>query len=258
MSASRALFTSVVALTVSSARPAHADPSDAPIDLEAGVAHAPVADDAFTPGLKNAEAHGRALATAIASWNGAEHDTTVDLNAEAQLFGPLRLVVRVDDVFDTARPGIGAAVQWLDERKHGVSSSAYFVFKTEGFTETEGEFEGLVAFGKQLGAVHGTLNLAYGQDPDGRERDGEVALALHIEPARGVTAGVLGRYRDALDSNGDKGTGILRDALGGVSCGIALGNFGIVGTVGYAGVETLTVRSMTGGAEAAMSIGAMF
>jgi hypothetical protein len=28
--------------------------------------------------------------------------------------------------------------------------------------------------------------------------------------------------------------------------------------VGYAGVETLTVRSMTGGAEAAMSIGAMF
>ena len=106
-------------------------------------------------------------------------------------------------------------MQFLDERKHGVSSSAYFSYKAEGFTEAEGELEGLISFGKQFGAVHSTLNIAYGQDPEGVERDGELALGLHIEPTRGLFTGVVGRYRDALGSNGDKGTGILRDALGG-------------------------------------------
>jgi hypothetical protein len=222
------------------------------------VARAPAADDAFTPGLARAAAQGRGITTGIVSWNGASKTTSVDLNGEVQLFGPVRLVLRVDNVFDQARPGIGAAVQWLDERKHGVSSSAYFSYKAEGFTEPEGELEGLVSFGKQLGAVHGTLNLAYGQDPEGNERDGEAALGLHIEPLHGLFTGVIGRYRDALGSNGDKATGILRDALGGLSATYVIGSFGITGTAGIAGIKTVTSGSMQTGAEAAVSVGAVF
>jgi len=257
MSASRC---AVLVLLVGASRPARAvaEPADLPAEPAAIAARAPATDDAFTPALKSAEGHGRAIATAVTAWNGAAHDTTVDLDGEVQVFGPVRLVLRVDNVFDVARPGMGAAVQWLDERKHGVSSSAYFVYKAEGFTEAEGELEGLVAFGKQLGPVHGTLNLAYGQDPEGRERDGEVALALHLEPMPGLFTGVLGRYRDALGSSGDKGTGILRDALGGVTAGYALGNIGVVATAGIAGIETLTSGSMTSGAQVALSVGAVF
>ena len=230
-------------------------------------ARAQAADDAFTPGLTRSSAQGRGITTGVMSWNGASKTTTLDLNGEVQLFGPVRLVLRVDNVFGNdvgsgvsgkARPGIGAAVQWLDERTHGVSSSAYFSYKAEGFTEAEGELEGLVSFGKQLGWVHSTLNLAYGQDPEGKERDGELALGLHVEPMQGLFTGVIGRYRDALGSNGDKGTGILRDALGGLSATYVIGSFGVTGTAGVAGIKTATSGSMQTGAEAALSVGAVF
>jgi hypothetical protein len=204
----------------------------------------------------------RAIATATATLDGSTHKNTVDINGEINVFGPIRLVLRVDNVFASgdgkARPGIGAAVQLFDERKHGVAGSAYLSYKAEGFTEGEGEIEGLVAFGKQLGQVHSTLNLAYGQDPDGVERDGELALGLHIEPMRGLFTGVIGRVRDALGSNGDKGTGVLRDALGGASATYVIGNFGLTATAGITGVKTTTSNGMQTGPAAAFAVGATF
>ena len=249
----------ILACAISAAWPStsRAERSEGEVE-ETTAARAPAADHSFTPGLARAAAQDRGLLTGAVSWSGAADQTTVDFRGEVQVFGPVRLVLRVDNAFDTARPGIGAAVQWLDERKHGVSSSAYFVYKAEGFTEPEGELEALVAFARQLGPVRGTLNLAYGQDPEGNERDGEVALGLHIEPIHALFAGVIGRYRDALGSNGDKGTGILRDALGGVAATYAIGRFGVTATAGFAGVETTMSGSMQGGAEAAFAVGAVF
>jgi hypothetical protein len=249
-----------LAFALSSAWPllAWAEDTDAQVDEDTIPAHAPANDDAFTPGLARAAVQGRGIITGVASYSGASKKTTVDLNGEVQVFGPVRLVLRVDNVFDTPRPGIGAAVQWLDERKHGVSSSAYFSYKAEGFTEPEGELEALVSFGKQLGVVHGTLNLAYGQDPEGNERDGEAALGLHIEPLHGLFTGVVGRFRDALGSKGDKGTGILRDVLGGLSATYVIGSFGVTGTAGITGVKTADSGSMKTGAAAALSVGAVF
>jgi hypothetical protein len=222
------------------------------------VARASADDDVFTPGLTHAAGHGRGAVTGVMLYNGASKNTTLDLNGEVQVFGPVRLVLRVDNVTDKARPGIGAAVQFLDEKKHGAAASAYFTYKAEGLTEVEGELEGLVSFGKQLGPVRGTFNLAYGQDPEGNERDGEVALGLHVEPLRGLFTGVVGRYRDALGSNGDKSTGILRDALGGATATYAVGRFGVTATAGFTGVETLTSGSMQTGAAAALAVGGVF
>jgi hypothetical protein len=253
---------SVLSLVVSAAwwTSAHAEHLD---DAEGTVAaRAPANDDSFTPGLTHSSLQGRGVVTGVASWNGAAHATTFDLNGEVQIWGPVRLVLRVDNALNNvdakARPGIGAAVQFLQEAKHGVSASAYFSYKAEGFTEGEGELEGLMSFGKQFGTVHGTLNLAYGQDPEAVERDGELALGLHIEPMRGLFTGVVGRFRDALGSNGDKGTGVLRDALGGLSATYVIGSFGVTGTAGVAGIKTVTSGSMQAGAEAALSVGAVF
>ena len=247
----------VLSVAISSvwARMARADADET---AETVTARPAADDDLFTPALTHSTTQGRAFATGVMQWNGAQHKTTADLNAEVQVYGPFRLVLRVDNVLDVARPGIGGAVQWLSEAKHGVSSSAYFVYKAEGFTETEGELEGLVSFGKRLGAVHGTLNLAYGQDPEGRERDGEVALGLHVELLHGLFTGLVGRYRDALGSNGDKSTKILRDALGGASATYVLGSFGVTATAGIAGIETTTSGSMQAGAQAGLSVGAVF
>jgi hypothetical protein len=244
-----------------SASLARADTADDSATVETASARAAANDDSFTPGLTHATGPALAAVTATATVNGPAPSNTVDLNGEIHVWGPARLVLRVDNVFATsggkARPGIGAAVQLLDERKHGVASSLYVSFKTEGFTETEGEIESLVSFGKQLGPVHGTLNLAYGQDPDNVERDGEIALGLHVEPMSGLFTGVIGRFRDALGSNGDKGTRVVRDALGAATATYVVGRFGVTASVGIDGVKLLNSPMQTG-AEAAFSVGTVF
>ncbi len=240
---------------------AHAETSDEPAS-ETIAARAPANEDLFTPGLTHAAAAGLGSVAATARLSDTAHANAVDLTGEVQVWGPLRLVLRVDNAFGAsggnARPGVGGAAQFLDERKHGVAASAYVTYKAEGFTEGEGELEALVSFGKQLGAVHGTLNLAYGQDPEGNERDGEAALGLHVEPMQGLFTGVIGRFRDALGSNGDKGTGMLRDALGAVSATYVIGRFGVTASAGIAGVKTVNSGSMEAGAEAAFTIGSVF
>lgn len=240
---------------------AHAETADEAAATEIA-AREPANGDSFTPGLTHASGPPLAGVGTTLTLDGAAHTTTLDMNGEIQIWGPFRLVLRVDNVTASnngkARPGIGAAAQFLDERKHGVAGSAYVSYKAEGFTEGEGEIEGLVSFGKQFGAVHGTLNLAYGQDPEAVERDGEVALGLHIEPMRGLFTGVVGRFRDALGSSGDKGTGVLRDALGALSATYAVGRFGVTASAGIAGIKTISSNGMQTGAEAAFTVGAVF
>jgi hypothetical protein len=226
------------------------------------VARSAANGDSFTPGLTHASGPPLANIGSTLTLDGAAHTTTLDFNGEIQVWGPFRLVLRVDNASANnngkARPGIGGAVQFLEERRYGVAGSAYVSYKAEGFTEAEGEIEGLVSFGKQFGGLHSTLNLAYGQDPEGNERDGELALGLHIEPMHGLFTGVVGRFRDALGSNGDKGTGVLRDAHGLVSATYALGRFGLTASAGIAGVKTIGSDGMQAGAEAAFTVGAVF
>jgi hypothetical protein len=224
----------------------------------ASVAHDVADGDAFTPGIARSVGSGRALTVGAVTYNGAAKQTTLDMTGEVHIWGPVRLVLQVSNVFETARPGIGAAVQFLDERRHGVSSSAYLSYKAEGFSEPEGEIEALVSFGKRLGPVHGTVNLAYGQDPEGNERDGEAALGIHVEPIRGLFTGVIGRYRDALGSNGDKATGIVRDVLAGVSATYLIGKVGVTLTGGLGGFKLNTASSMDFGPTGTASVGAVF
>jgi len=248
-------------LLLASAPLAHAETADEAAAAQVA-AREPANGDSFTPGLTHASGPALAGIGTTLTLNGAAHTTTLDMNGEVQIWGPFRLVLRVDNVTASnngkARPGIGGAAQILDERKHGVAGSAYVSYKAEGFTEGEGEIEGLLSFGKQFGALHSTLNLAYGQDPEGNERDGELALGLHIEPMPGLFTGVVGRFRDALGSNGDKGTGVLRDALGAVSATYAIGRFGVTASAGIAGIKTTTSGGMQSGAEAAFTLGAVF
>lgn len=245
----------VMLVVVSLASVAHAEELER---KEAVSALESVNDDGFTPGLVGAAMTERALVSSTLTYSGAEDHTALDFHGELHVWGPFLLVLRVDNTTDHARPGIGGAARFLDEREHGVAATAFFEYKAEGFTEAEGELEGLVAFGKQLGVVHGTLNLAYGQDPEGKERDGEAAVGLHVEAAHGLFAGVVGRYRDALGSDGDKGTGIVRDVLGAVTASYAVDRFGITASAGVAGVKLLNEGGMETGFAGALSVGAMF
>lgn len=230
---------------------------DTPLET-LSVARTAAAEDAFTPGLVHSRGAGRALAVGTTTYNGVAKKTTLDLSGEVDVWGPVRLVLRVDNLFDRGRPGVGAAVQFLDEARHGVSSSAYLVYKAEGFTEAEGEIEGLVSFGKQLGPLHGTLNLAYGQDPEAVERDGEIAVGLHLEPMAGLYTGVIGRFRDALGSNGDKATGVLRDTQAAATATYVIGNIGVTATAGLSAIKTVSAGATQTGPSATLSVGTAF
>lgn len=222
---------------------AHADD-----DPAAGLArHA-----AFTPGMLRATG-GQSFVTAATSWSGASDRVRLDASGEAELYGPLRLVVHVADAFrESARPGIGAAVQLVDEAHHGVAGTAYVQYKAEGFSEPEGELEAVLAFGKRLGRVQATVDLAYGQDPEGNERDGELALAAQIEPLPGLFTGATARYRDALASTKEP---IARDAFAGATSTFAVRSIAVSAMFGIAMIETDQRRY---GAAATLAVGAVF
>jgi hypothetical protein len=213
-------------------------------------------DSAFAPTIARADTRGDGLATAAMNYDRATRASTLDIAGDLKLMGPLHLVLRVDNVASHGRPGIGGSYQFLSEAKHGVSSTAYLAYKTEGFTEVEGEFEGLVAIGKTFGPVSGVFNVAYGQDADGKERDGE--LAIHAQTAIGTRAfvGATARYRDALGSGGD--AGVIRDAFGGLTATVPVGPLGITAMAGVAGVQTTGMTSMTTGPSVTLAVGSGF
>jgi len=228
-----------------------------------GATHAPtpttfaVADDSsFIPNLQAANHTTDVLALATTTYDRATRATTLDLRGELKLYKELHLVLRVDNLTDHGRPGIGASYQFLSEARHGVASTAYLVYKTEGFTEVEGEVEALVAFGKTVGPVSGVVNLAYGQDADAKERDGEVAVHAHIPIGERLLVGVAANYRDALGSGGDRG--VLRDAFGGVTASVVISPVVVTAMAGIAGVQVTGMTSMVTGPSVTLAAGTGF
>ena len=219
---------------------------------ETGIAARLADQAAFTPGVSRA-AGGSSFVNAVTSWSGASDRVQVDATGEAQLVGPVRLVVHVEDAFrDTARPGIGVGVQLLDERRHGAAATAYLHYKTEGFSEPEGELEAVIALGKQLGRLHAVVDVAYGQDPEGAERDGELAIAAQVEARPGLFTGAAVRYRDALGTTKEA---IARDGFGGATSTLAVGSLAVTAMVGVAMVESSVRRY---GPSATVAVGAVF
>lgn len=214
------------------------------------------ADSAFTPNLFRAhnDATGYAVIDTTLDTRG-DTRVQVDARGEVNVYGPFRLLVTVQDVFrDTARPGIGAAVQILEEAKHGVSFSGYLQYKPEGFTEPEGEVEAVLAFGKRFGDLRTTANLAYGQDPEAEERDGEIGLAAQYQLQPNLLAGALVKYRDALGSTKEA---IARDLVGGATATFTFNRFAVSALAGVAMVEIRDLARQTG-AIGTLAIGAAF
>jgi hypothetical protein len=221
-----------------------------------GVTRKLAEDSAFSPGFLRAhDDGGTAYAIATTTLDGASDRVKLDALGEVRVYGRFRLLVRVQDAFgDVAKPGIGAGVQLLDEARHGVASTAYLQYKTEGFTEPEGELEAVIALSKRLGPVRTSLDVAYGQDLEGNERDAELAIGGQIELRRGLFAGVTGRYRDGLGTTKEP---IARDGIGGGTATITFGRFAISALAGVAMVETRGTARQYGPA-ATLALGTAF
>lgn len=222
-----------------------------------GAAHADEARElaasaAFTPGILRATSGGNGFVHVNSDFDGSTSSVRVSALGEVNLGWRVRGAVRVLDVFsERPRPGIGAGLRWLDG---AITSTAYLFYKTEGFTEPEGEIEALVSFERAFGAVRAGANLAYGQDPEGNERDGELALVAHVEPRTGWFVGGVVRYRDALGTTKEP---VVRDGFAGPTTTLAFGAFAVSLNAGIAMTQTLMTSRKLGPASS-LAVGLAF
>jgi hypothetical protein len=130
----------------------------------------------------------RAIVIGSGGYDGARKGAIFDSAAEVRVWGPIALragVIYGNDV-QRMRPSAGARVQLLRQAAHGVDGSFGGFFKTEGFNEMEGEVEAVFSLGRRFEHFYLLGNVAYGQDPEGRERDGEVRASALVPYGRAV------------------------------------------------------------------------
>ncbi len=142
-----------------------------------------------------------AHAAAQAGYDGARDAAILRSFAQATVYGPLalRLAVASSNAGRLA-PSVGGRVQLLKQPAQGVDFAASVFYKAEGFTELEGEIEGVLSVARRFDAWLLLSTLAYGQDPEGRERDAEITLACLLKLSRIAYLGVDMRGRFGLGS----------------------------------------------------------
>lgn len=144
-----------------------------------------------------------ALVTGQGGYDTARRSAVTQTFVEVRLWGPLALRggAELGDTTTRLRPTIGARLQLLTQARHAVDGSVAVFYRAEGFTEPEGEIETVIAVGRRIGRTVVIGNLAYGQDPEGRERDGEVRAAALAAVSERVHLGVDARGRFDLGSD---------------------------------------------------------
>jgi len=159
----------------------------------------------------------------------------IDSAVEVEIWGPfaIRAQTTYSNDTDRMRPSIAGRVQLLRQEKHGIDGALTVFFKTEGFTETEGEIETFASVGRRFEQVSVIGNLVYGQDPEGNERDGEVHAAAFHQSGR-VLVGLDSRVRFAIGTqHGHAATTEPKfDLMGGPVATIAAGPIAVFAEVG--------------------------
>src|SRR5262249_48277123 len=183
-----------------------------------------------------------AVVNAFGGYDGAHKAGAFDAIAELKLIGPLSIRGGASYVSDRdeVKPTIGLVLQFLRQDAHGVSASFGVFYRPEGRTEPEGEIEGILAATRVFDRTTVAVNLVYGQDGEGSERDGEVKLAV-LQRIGQVFVGVDSRLRFAI---GDPKMGEPRhDFIGGPVGSYAFGEWAATAAVGLSLVAFDTTQT---------------
>ena len=148
----------------------------------------------------------RAIAAGYAGYDSARDSARLLSFAEARLYGPLALRVGVQspDLGERVSPSVMGRLQLLSQPRQGVDGAVALAYKPEGFNEPEGEIELVLVVARSFGNWRLLGNVAYGQDPEAVERDGEVRLAFLRTFASRYTLGLDARGRFDLSSERSK------------------------------------------------------
>jgi hypothetical protein len=193
-------------------------------------------------------------------YDSSRRGPLVDSAVEARVWGPfaLRFQATYSNDAEKMRPSLAGRVQLLRQEKHGVDGALTVFYKTEGFTETEGEIEMFASLGRRFQQVTVIGDLVYGQDPEGNERDGEVrAAAFHQH--RWLMYGVDSRLRFAIGTQHGHAATIesVFDFFGGPVVMAAAGPGAVFAQLGPSAFE-LDHSAMRVGVAAMVGIGAAY
>jgi hypothetical protein len=196
---------------------------------------------AASPLLLNASlSRGQALAVGSGGYDTARSAALFDSAAEVRIWGPIavRAGVTYSDGTQRMRPSVGARVQLFRQAAHGVDGSLSGSFKAEGFNEMEGELETTFALGRRFQQFYLLGNVAYGQDPEGRERDGEVRAAV-LRPQGRMVWGIEARGRSAIGGQHAPSSALepRMDAIGGAVGMLSLSNLVLFAEIGPSAVK---------------------
>jgi hypothetical protein len=140
----------------------------------------------------------------------------------------------------------GAARQALSQEHQGIDLGVGAFYMPEGLTEAEGEIEVILMFARRFGRVATFANIVYGQDPGGRERDGELRLSGLYSVATPLQVGLDARLRLDLGSEEEKREekgGAEYDLVIGPTASYALGPVALIAQAGFSLYGTSPARA---------------
>jgi hypothetical protein len=148
----------------------------------------------------------RASAAGYGGYDTAQKAPRLESFAEVRPYGPfaLRFGAQWRDTGQSGSPSISGRVQLLSQASHGIDGAISLAYKAEGFDEPEGELELVIAVARTFGNWSLLGNVAYGQDPEGAERDGEFRAAALCQLGTLFYLGLDGRGRFDMGSEGAK------------------------------------------------------
>jgi hypothetical protein len=192
----------------------------------------------------------RASVAVHSGYDGAHRSGTLAGEADVRIWGPVAFRAGFTYVpsgqDQPFQPHFGLRVQLLDQRRHGVDGAVGAFYRMDRFVEDEGLVQVMAMLGRRSGALGVFANVAYGQDPEGDDRDGEVKLAALYLVGTRVNVGVDGRVRFDLfstdsrrASRGESGLDFAAGPLATVEVGPVV----LVGQVGVSGVRVVKLES---------------
>jgi hypothetical protein len=144
----------------------------------------------------------RAVGMGWAGYDSAARTPLVSAMVAARLGTRLVLAATAinSSTSSTVRPGVSARVQLLDQRRQGVDAGLSLGYRRDLFSAEGGFFQTVVSVGRRFGETNLIANLAYGQDGEGDDRDGEARLAGLRPVVAGLQLGLDGRMSHSIAS----------------------------------------------------------
>jgi hypothetical protein len=192
-----------------------------------------------------------AVASVLSGYDSARSSATFTATTDVHLWGPIALRVGATYSPQTPserdlQPQVGLRVQILDQQKHGIDAAAGVMLKRERYSQDGGELVALAMLGRRLGRLGLFANAAYGQDPEGDDRDGFVSLAALYAVNPHLQLGLDGRLRFDLDSTDTRRAARREsnlDLMVGPTATVPLGSLALMAQVGYSAIKLGDLRS---------------